>query len=69
MAGSYRHCTNDDGSFRSEDFSDLIENLGDAYEACEMMHWMIGYLAGGDKQKIEDAEHAFYTRTRREELG
>ena len=66
MAGSYKHCTNEDGSFRSEDFTDLIENLGDAYEACEEMHWMINYLAGGDKTKIEEALEAFYAEQRRE---
>jgi hypothetical protein len=31
MAGSYNHLLNDRGNFRF----DLIENMGDAYEACE----------------------------------
>ena len=33
MAGSYKHCVADDGSF----WFDLIENMGDAHEACEDM--------------------------------
>lgn len=41
MAGSYRHCRNNDGSFRF----DLIENMGDAHEACEMMYFMVNDLA------------------------
>ena len=40
MTGSYGHCCNDDGSFRF----DLIENLGDAHEACEDMHRRIAEL-------------------------
>jgi hypothetical protein len=55
MAGSYNHCTTDDGSFTF----DLIDNLGDAHEACEEMHAMIRYLAGGDPLKIETAHHAY----------
>lgn len=35
MAGSYNHVTTDDGRLRTETFADLIENLGDAYEAVE----------------------------------
>lgn len=42
MAGSYRHVTNSDGSFRG---TDLIENGGDAHEAIEEMHDMIAWLA------------------------
>ena len=42
MAGSYRHVTNSDGSFRG---ADLLENGGDTYEAVEEMHAMIAYLA------------------------
>lgn len=59
MAGSYSHCTEDDGSFKGEGFTDMIENLGDAYEACEMMHWMINYLAE-DKEQIADAAEEYY---------
>ena len=55
MAGSYRHC-DDHGTFQF----DLIENLGDAHEACEMMHFMIRSLAGGDERRIEDAEDAYF---------
>lgn len=42
MAGSYRHVTDADGSFRG---IDLIDNLGDAYEALEEMHDMIAWFA------------------------
>ena len=58
MAGSYDHCCNPDGSF-NDDF-DLIENLGDAQEACEEMHWMIRHLAGGEGEKIRQAVEAYH---------
>jgi DNA-binding transcriptional MerR regulator len=51
MAGSYRHCRNEDGSLRL----DLIENLRDAGGAIEEMFDMIEYLSGGDKRKIHEA--------------
>ncbi|KKN58689.1 hypothetical protein LCGC14_0549810 [marine sediment metagenome] len=57
MAGSYSHCCDVDGSF----YHELIENLGDSYEACEHMHFMINWLANGDKFKIIQAEKAFYS--------
>lgn len=41
MAGSYRHVTRGDGSFRG---CELIENLGDAAEAIEEMWYMIDSL-------------------------
>lgn len=66
MAGSYRHCTKKDGSFIGEDFTGMIENLGDAWEACEMMHHMIGTLSGGNKKKIKAAEEAFFRHARGE---
>ena len=75
MAGSYNHCCKDDGTFIGYDeddddaFTDMIENLGDAYEACEEMHWMINYLAGGEKEKIKQASEAFYAYARRREHG
>ena len=64
MAGSYQHCCKDDGTFDAENFVGMIENLGDAHEACEMMHWMIGWLAGYDKKKIAAAEEAYYADRR-----
>lgn len=46
MAGSYAHATTDSGALRDpESFADTIENLGDAYEACEEMYGMTWYLA------------------------
>lgn len=66
MAGSYKHVCKEDGAFRDdpEDFTGRIENLGDAYEACEEMHFMIGFLAGGDRAKIAEALSAFYESRR-----
>ena len=61
MAGSYRHCRNEEtGQF----YFDLIENLGDAEEACEMMFFMIGWLAHGDQAQIQAAEEAYYASLR-----
>jgi hypothetical protein len=60
MAGSYQHCRSETGSFTFE----LIENLGDAHEACEMMYWMIDFLAQSDPSRITQAENAYYQRTR-----
>ena len=45
MAGSWDHITTDDGKFRSQTFTDLIENLGDAHEAAEECFGMVQYLA------------------------
>ena len=46
MAGSYKHCVAEDGQlYRNEDFVEMIENLGDAYEAVEEMYGMIWLLA------------------------
>ena len=61
MAGSYQHCRNDDGEFSFA----LIENMRDAYEACEMMFHMIGTLAtdipgGSMNARIKAAEHAYF---------
>lgn len=53
MAGSYHHMTTGSGKLRSsESFTDLIENLGDAYETAEecygMIWWLAARLAGAD---------------------
>jgi hypothetical protein len=46
MAGSFRHMTTKHGKLRNnESFTDLIENLGDAYEAAEECFGMIWVLA------------------------
>lgn len=37
MAGSYEHCTTEDGKFTF----DLIDDMGDAHEACQDMHGTI----------------------------
>jgi hypothetical protein len=54
MAGSYRHVTNDDGSFRG---GDLLDGGGDVYEAVEEMYHMIQILSGGDQARIEQARN------------
>ncbi len=52
MAGSYRHITTKNNEFIG---IDLIDNLGDAYEALEECFLMIDNLSGGDKQRIFEA--------------
>lgn len=61
MAGSYRHVTNADGTFRG---LGLIETGGDALEAIEEMWLMIDHLTGGDKQKIFEAWRDGYFKRR-----
>lgn len=52
MAGSYKHCENGEtGRFTFE----LIENLGDAYEACHEMFFIIRWLTEGDQSLIDEA--------------
>ncbi len=62
MAGSFDHCDKDDGTF----CFDLIENMGDAHEACEEMHWLVRRLANGDDRVIEKALEHFYAMSRGE---
>ncbi len=52
MAGSYRHITNSNNEFIG---TDLIGDLGDAYEALEECYEMILFLTGGDKAKVHEA--------------
>lgn len=64
MAGSFAHVhdpSKPDG-FRF----DLIENMGDAHEACEDMHAMILLLCAGDEQKLRKAEREMYEIARGE---
>lgn len=61
MSGSYSHCCEGDvdnvlGKFRFE----LIENMGDAHEACEEMHWLIQHLAKHNAKRIKKARKAYY---------
>ena len=62
MAGSFRHCVGKDGGFAM----DLLENMGDAHEACEQMFWMVLFLSGYDDDKIIAAENAYYAEARGE---
>jgi len=46
MAGSWNHMTTKSGKLRNnETYTQLIENLGDAYEAAEECYGMIWWLA------------------------
>lgn len=62
MAGSYAHLVAEDGAFQF----DLIENLGDAHEACEECFDIIHTLSGGDQAKIDAAVEAYYAKKRAE---
>ena len=55
MAGSYKHIIDHENKFIG---TELIDNLGDAYEALEECYDMIEFLTGGDKQKIFEAHLA-----------
>lgn len=47
MAGSWEHMNTLKGELRNnETFVDMIDNLGDAYEAAEECYGMIWWLAG-----------------------
>lgn len=56
MAGSYRHIIDEDNKFRGVD---LLDHLGDAYEALQECHWMINHLCSGDKEKVFEAHRAY----------
>lgn len=51
MAGSLKHIIDTDGTFTM----DLIDNLGDAYEALEECYSLIVELSGGDMTKVSAA--------------
>ena len=67
MAGSYRHCTTKDNATAPDFTFELIDNMGDAYEACEEMWHVIQVLAGGDQTEIERCVR--YVCTRKQEDG
>ena len=52
MAGSYGHIVDEKGRFLG---TQLIDHLGDAYEALEECYLMIRYLSGDDPNRIEGA--------------
>jgi hypothetical protein len=53
MAGSYNHCVAKDGQLLvNRDLVQMIENLGDAYEAIEEMYGMIWRLASSISDKL-----------------
>lgn len=69
MAGSYKHCVDDEGKlFDPETLNGMLENGGDVYEAVEEMYGMIWYLASqleetpGDGSMavlVEEARHRY----------
>jgi hypothetical protein len=65
MAGSYQHCTNEDGTYRGG--TNLLDDMGDAGEAIDHMWFMIDYLSRGDRAKIQAASDEFYRCVRREQ--
>lgn len=68
MAGSYKHCVTDAGKLRKGDsFTDLIENLGDAWEAIEEMYGMIWLLASEQSTTADLAVIVEDARTRYKE--
>lgn len=52
MAGSYKHCVDENGRLRIEP---LLDNLGDASEAIEEMYYMIQILAVDNPVVVEEA--------------
>jgi hypothetical protein len=55
MAGSYNHAVADDGQLLcNDDFTGMVENLGDAYETVEEMYGMIWWLAAGYSMHLTD---------------
>lgn len=63
MAGSYKHLTNEDGTYRGPS---LLENMHDMGEAVEHMWFMIGLLSGWDRHRVQAASDAYYRRLRKE---
>lgn len=60
MAGSWNHAvTKNYKLLNNENFCDMIENLGDAYEMAEEMYGMIWFLADGDAARVEEARRAY----------
>lgn len=51
MAGSLNHLVTEDGAFTF----DLIDNLGDAHEACEECFDIIAHLVNGDVGRLRAA--------------
>ena len=60
MAGSYSHIVDGDNKFIGVE---LIDNLGDAYEALEECYGMISHLTGGDKTTIFQTCRALVRKT------
>ena len=62
MAGSLNHMITPNGEFSFE----LIENMGDAYEACHEMFGLVRHLTGNDQERIDAALDEYYQRCRGE---
>lgn len=63
MAGSYNHIVTRNGNLRSnEQFVNMIENLGDAYEMAEELFGMVWFLAQSSddpKAAVEAARQGY----------
>lgn len=56
MAGSYKHCVNEQGQlYNNENLHDMLDTFGDVDEAIEELYGMIWYLAKGDAASVEVA--------------
>ena len=57
MAGSYKHCVNDEGQLlNNENLNGMLENGGDVYEAVEELYGMIWWLATKLNDEYEGTE-------------
>jgi hypothetical protein len=56
MAGSYKHIVDENGAFRGVE---LLDHLGDAYEALQECYGMIMFLAFGDLKRVEQARQHY----------
>lgn len=62
MAGSYKHCTNDQGTYYG---LGLLENMRDMADTVEMLYFMVRLLAT-EQDNIQVAEEEFYRCVRGE---
>lgn len=65
MAGSFKHCVTDAGTYRG---TDLLENMKDMGEAVEQMAFMLLLLEQrwGGERIVQDLEDRYYECLRRE---
>lgn len=60
MAGSYKHCVNDDGQlYNNENLHDMLGTFGDVDETIEELYGMVWFLAEGDPVRVEEARQYY----------